>query len=216
MGKKAASEWSPPGLLNYLRDLQREYGDRGRRPSCPSQPEHADPDRFNGDHVLAILVGWAGPWIDPNHPRITLPLRINALRRIAKFVQPKEVEAASWRKQNRALNSLVNRVRGANLAPDVREEIIRSIEVHRRPFYRFRPMQKDGITVHPSKAASRQSLWTPTVLQLASYLRRTTKEPDGQVFKLISRILFLTSEGLYPDDPALVKQRWYRATGNTK
>ncbi len=218
--------WPPPAAREYLRTLQAEYrpgADLTRGKNETHQAwwgrvvDDARAGRFNADHVTALLVGWPGPWVDAGFPRAGLPYAVNQLRRITEDVHEQEARRPERVLQNRRISSAINLVKSLPLSSaEWKADMVSRLEQGRRPVFRFRRLKGSGITVHPSKAAARQRFWEAPIVQLACYLERTTREPEGERFRITARILSLVSGGVYPDDWRRVKQRYYRAMGLTK
>lgn len=213
------SSWFSGELKAYLLALQAEYRvEPLPKPEIQSteymrlRAEEAQRNIFNADHIICILVGWRGPWLHENEDdtvRINLPFMVERLQELQDAQLEQEATKPARTEHNRRLQAAINLVRALPLAPaQNREDVVRRLEGMRRPSTRVLAT-KIGITQSPSKP-SRQRFWDPLVLHLFSYLHRTTRENEGKIFSITARILHLASGGQYPDEPALIKSRWYR------
>lgn len=227
-----------PELRKYVSTLQQEY--RFARKGDPLPPtsrrklvDEARRGVFNANHITKILLGERGPWFDFGDRRQNLPFMLGLIFRHGHRIQEREVLRRRVTQRNRLIQGLINffrremqealdrrdtpRWRIERLCRDY-QEWIRTLEGWKTPlrYLQFHPIPWLGITVHPAKNVSRQAFWSRSIVPLYRYLKRTTDESEGQIFRMIARILHLASHKLYPDDWKRVKARYYSAAGLTR
>lgn len=217
----AIARWPPPALIKYLSQLQAGYrpASVGAPRSMKDLAEEARRNAFNPDHIPLLLAGLRGPWAQSDLPLWNLPFAWNQYDQIASSVRDREAHRARLVKRNRLFQSAMNWMKKLPFwSEEDRRQALRILarQKARLDDYEFHPMTSAGITRHPSKGVASQGFWSPFIAQLEDYLARTTQESEGCLFQMTARILHLASEGRFPDAPARVKQRWYRAMGCTK
>lgn len=212
--------WNPKGLREYLRELQGRYRPPGRVfPRTPQElADEATQGIFNADlnadHILHLLVGHRGPWTSRDLPLGNLPFALNQYTALVEWNADQATKRRRLVAHNRRVQSVMNQVKALGFLSGEEDQPAALAILARQKF------QLSGKPRSPKAPFARQPFMTVFVLQLVSYLQRTTREPDEpegkEVFQMAARILHLASEGRYPDKWELVKQRWYRGMGLTK
>ena len=209
--------WCPPALENYLLGLHVRF--RPRAIGLPKTVEElrseAQRNVFNWSHILLILWGYKGPWTRIGVPQ-SLPVTLYLYQRVVFVERLRQKRRPLELRYKRRVDRIMDQIRGLSFFSEYdRQQILALLEqqkrnlisdVDARALYR-----RLGIERHPiNTPLAGQSFWTPIVLQLVDYLKRASRQPDGQIFAMTARILHHASAGRYPDDAARVKQRCYR------
>lgn len=225
--------WNPPGLTEYLRELQAQYRPTDIPfPRTPTElADEARRDIFNANHLVHVLVGHRGPWAEEDLPRWNLPLTLGQYDQLAARIRERGAPRRRMAKHNARFQSAMNWITTLPFwSEEDRQQVLNILGRQKVNLddYVFHPMRRLGVTRRPDTPLAGQGFWTPFVVQLYAYLKRTTPcEPGGQrfseivtrrepqpaqvLFEMIARILHLASQGRFPDDPARVKKRWYSA-----
>ena len=229
---KKSSCSRPPGrggtwtsrLHHYLRNLQDDYRPANHPfPRTPEQfADEASQQIFNGDHVLRILDGKPGPWLDEKDvERWGMPPRLEQVRnQIRRFRDEAVVvrDARAWMAtQNKRVGLTKTVVKSLPFFfESERQQILDILDKQKIP---LRPVTLKapgmGITRGPDIEETKQGYLTPLGNHLLSYLKQTAAATtEKERCAVVATILHFALEGAFPRGArgtALVKQRSYRS-----
>ena len=164
-----------------------------------------------------ILLGRQGPWNPDGAPngdrvirdgepervlharekRVNLVLTRNMLRQLR--VQLRELEESRKRAahRNRQLAQIKGLIKGLLWPADAR--ILEMLDRERTDLSRYKWRKSDLFTVHPEKIEARQGFWTPPIITLMAYLKRTTNATEKERSSMTAEILYRASSGAFPN-----------------